>query len=501
MATSQASVRHYAAAGYPAIAIESVEEERVVAALFDGAADAPGLARGACIVASATGAKHAYGAPIQGGYPAAIAEARSRECALLVLLDWQHLAKNAGAYRVLRDALPELRARGSLVVLIAPRWELPPELAREVPVIEWRLPSREELTAAVRVVAESAELEVPENGAMVPLLDSAAGLTLTECEGAMALAVSETGRLDPTVVQREKLRTIRADGSLQVWEAAERGTFGGYAGLRSYLADEVVPSMIDRELAVRGMLLVGVPGTGKTLAGRVCGAELGWPVIRWDVSACKGSLVGETERRMREAMARLEALAPAVVVIDEIEKAVGGHASSAATDSGVTLGQVGSLLTWLQEHTAPLFTVMTCNDYAKLPPELTRPGRIDAQFFLDVPSAAERVEIAAIHIARFGRGSGAELAPLVAELCNEWTGAEIEGLVRSAARRTHRALTEVAIREASRHIRPIVRTRASEIAALRAWAREALRPASAVPDSMSENRAARQVRRVTEVAS
>jgi SpoVK/Ycf46/Vps4 family AAA+-type ATPase len=311
----------------------------------------------------------------------------------------------------------------------------------------------------------------------------------------MALAVSETGALDAEVVQREKLRTIKADGSLQVWPAARDGQFGGYAGLQTYLRAEVLPSMSDRELAVRGLLMVGVPGTGKSLAARVCGGILGWPVIRWDVTACKGSLVGETERRMREATARLEALAPAVVVVDEIEKAVGGHASSANTDSGVTLGQVGHLLTWLQEHTAPLFVVMTCNDYAKLPPELTRPGRIDAQFFLDVPSASERAEIAAIHLKRFGQSGAEAMAPVVAEIASDWTGAEIEGLVRSAARQTRREITEASLRESSRHIRPIVRTRASEITALRQWAREALRPASA-SETVTIQAPARQVRRM-----
>lgn len=487
-----ASIRHYAAAGYPAIAIETVEEERVMAALFSGEADVPGLTRRTVVVASATGAKrHPSNEVIPGGFPAAIADVKAREDSLLVLLDWQHIAKNAGAYRVLRDALPELRARGSLVVMLAPRWELPAELVREVPVVEWALPSREELGAAVREVAESASLPVPNgDGAMAALLDSAAGLTLAESAGAMALAVSETGALDAAVVQREKLRTIRSDGALQVWAAAEASTFGGYAALQGYLRDEVVPSLTDRELAVRGMLLVGVPGTGKSLAARVCGGILGWPVLRWDISASMNSLVGESERRAREARARAEALAPCLLLIDEVEKGISGHAS--AMDS-VTPRILGDLLTWLQEHTAPILTLMTCNDYSKLPPELTRPGRIDAQFFLDVPSASERAEIAAIHLARFGGADASGFVSLVAELCADWTGAEIEGLVRSAARRTRRALTEVALREAASHIRPIVRTKGAEIAALRQWAREALRPASIV--EVEAEGPARRIRR------
>lgn len=486
-------IEHYAAAGYGAVAVETVEEERVAQAVRE----MHDWSR--VVEVSATGVR-IDGEPSEPGFPKAFAEAARVPGTLLVVRDYQHICPNGPAYRGLRDALPGLRSGGSFGLLLAPSWRaMPAELVREIPVVGWPLPDRETLRRAVAVVAEAAQLTEPEGEGERALLDAAAGLTLGEAEGAFALAVSETGRLSVEVVQREKLRTLQADGSLQVWPIALAQSFGGYGELRAYITDEIVPSLADRELAVRGLLLVGVPGTGKSLAARMLGELLAWPVVRWDIGASKGSLVGETERRCREARARAEAVSPCVLVVDEIEKAIGGYASSARSDSGVTLGIVGDLLTWLQEHRSPILTVLTCNDYSGLPPELTRPGRIDAQFFLDLPSDSERAEIAGIHLRRYvGETETAELTASIVEHTRDWTGAEIEGLVRSAARRTHRVITPAALREAARHIRPIARTRAEEIRALRDWAQGALRPASRRETVTVEAPGTRAVRRVTQ---
>lgn len=466
----------YRAAGYPAIAVESVEEERLIAALRNGLATPPGMESGTMLVASATGVvDQTTGQRSAPGYPAAIATAAQKENSLLVFLDWQHVSRNAGAYRVLRDALPTLRAQGSMVILVAPAWALPAELEHEIPVVRWSLPTREELGAAVAVVAQSAGID--EVGDLTPVLDAAAGLTLAEAEGAAALAVAEGGSIDPTIIQREKLRLVKSTGYLEVWQPCPVEDFGGCGELRSYLENEVVQSASDLDLAVRGILLVGVPGTGKSLACRMVGAALQWPVIRLDVGACKGSLVGETERRLRDGLARVEALAPCVLVLDEIEKAVGGYASSAATDSGTTLGMVGALLTWLQEHKSQVVTVATCNDYSALPPELTRAGRFDERFFVDLPGSDERAEIAAVHLRKYGCEPDGHAAR-IADLSDGWTGAEIEQLVRSAARRTKRAITAEAIAVSATDIRPISKVRASEIESLRTWAKNSLRIAN-----------------------
>ncbi len=224
---------------------------------------------------------------------------------------------------------------------------------------------------------------------------------------------------------------------------------------------------------------------------------LGWPVLRLDIGALKGSLVGQSESNMRAALKLAEAVAPCVLWLDELEKGIGGYQSSAQTDSGVTLGMVGSLLTWQQEHTSPVLTIATVNDHAKLPAELTRAGRFDESFFVDIPNRAEREHIACIHLARFGcvaqsdqnvessDNAAPALSSHIAELSQGWTGAEIEQLVKSAARRANRRPTPELLTTCAADVKPLLQTRSSEFNAMRAWAKNALRFAN-TPDEASQ---------------
>ncbi len=424
----------YIGAAFAAVAVETVEEERFFQSLLRDFPTKSVL----CISASGGLQDVRTRAVIDAdaSFAKAFETVAQRTDTLLVVEDWQHLAKNAGAYRALKNAFPFLKSNGCCAVLVAPSWSLPPELEHDVPVLQWHLPSREQLKEALMVVANSVgETVTPENESAC--LDAAAGLTLQEAENSFALALVECGNLDPRRVEQEKMRLVKNSGFLEVWPAVNPETVGGLDGLKSYFTEEVLPCLHDVDLRVRGCLLVGVSGTGKSLASKAAGAVLGWPVLRLDISALKGSLVGQSEQNMRAALKLAEAVAPCVLWLDEIEKGVGGYQSSASTDSGVTLGMVGILLTWLQEHKQPIFTIATANDYAKLPIELTRAGRFDERFFLDLPSSSERAAIADIHLKRFGcLGDG--LASHIASVTPDWTGAEIEQLIKSAARRSAR---------------------------------------------------------------
>ena len=472
----------YVRAAYPAVAVETVEEERFLGTLLSELEGRPVLT-----VAADQKLRDAR----EGGvvdpacpYPKAFQHVAQREDHVLVVFDFQHVVQNPAAYRALKQCFSALKARGSIVVLVAPAWKLPPELEHDVPVLQWRLPTREELRQALDLVAEAAGVQVPEEE-VGALLDAASGLTLQEAENTFALSLAERAKFDARLIEREKMRLVRQSGYLEVWPPVPPEEVGGLGGLKDYFIHEVVPAKDDPLLAVRGILLVGVPGTGKSLSAKAAGALLGWPVLRLDISSLKGSLVGQSEQNMRNALKVADAVAPCVLWLDEIEKGVGGYASSAHTDSGTTLGMVGILLTWMQEHTSPVLVVATCNDYQKLPPELTRAGRFDERFFVDLPSLPERREIAAVHLRKYGCWENVPdpeaLTDHIAHITQDWTGAEIEQLVKSAARRTRRTPTPDVIEACAREIKPISRVRAQEIEELRRWARESLRLAN-TPD-------------------
>lgn len=480
-------LKPYVRAAFPAVAVSTVEEERFIQYLL---ADFP---EKAVLMVSASGGiqdlRIRTVIDADANFSKALALVAERTDTLLVLLDWQHVARNAVAYRALKDHFAALKSNGSCVICVAPSWNLPHELEHDLPVLEWRLPDRDQLRSALLVVAESVgEGVTPEQEGAC--LNAAAGLTLQEAENSFALALVERGTIDPMRVEQEKMRLVKNSGYLEVWASVPPESVGGLDALKNYFEDEVLPCRDDTDLRVRGVMLIGVAGSGKSLAAKAAGAVLGWPVLRMDISALKGSLVGQSESNMRAALKLAEAVAPCVLMLDELEKSIGGYQSSAQTDSGVTLGMVGTLLTWMQEHQSPILTLATCNDYQKLPVELTRAGRFDERFFVDLPVRSEREAIAQIHLSRFScQGEGVQgnnvLAGHIAESTQGWTGAEIEQLVKSAARRSQRTPTLEILSACAAEIKPISVVRAQEVEALRTWARESLRMANSADETTS----------------
>jgi SpoVK/Ycf46/Vps4 family AAA+-type ATPase len=214
--------------------------------------------------------------------------------------------------------------------------------------------------------------------------------------------------------------------------------------------------------------LVGIPGTGKSLSSKATASILGWPLIRLDIAALKHSLVGESERRMREATQIIDAFGACVVWCDEIEKSLAGAKSSGETDAGTTASMLGHLLTWMQETASPIFIMATANDIAKLPPELVR--RFDATFFVDLPGKSERIDIINI----MNRKWGSEIPESHADKLNGYTGAEIEQLAKDS-------LFE-GLEEAFDALVPLSRTMKEDIQWLKEWARNRARLANTVDD-------------------
>lgn len=473
-------VQFHFAAGYSAVAVETADENRTIAAVIKEVGEKTPV-----YICGATGdlldARSKKSAGAGAGYAAGFAKLRGMEgkpndpanSAVVIFLDFHQVARNPAAYRPLLQSLAvrgDIKA-GTMAVLLAPRWQLPAELEHQVAVVRHALPTRAQLRASLDDVVKGAAnlkppVAAPSEEAIGNLLDAAAGLTLPEAADAFSLALVTARSFDAQVVMDEKMRLVRASGRLEVSPVAKSDEVGGLDGLKDFVRSEVVTSKDDPQLRVQGILLVGVPGTGKSLSARAAGSELGWPVLRMDLAALKGSLVGQSEGNLRAALEMAEAVAPTVLWLDEIDKSLGGAASSHRTDGGTLSGMLGILLTWLQEQKAPVFVVATCNDFSKLPPELAR--RFDATFFVDLPTLAERRAIASVHLARLGCKAG-KLPEIVASMTKDWTGDEIAKLIKSAARRTGRQITNEALEEAAKHIRPIAKIKPEEIEALRTW--------------------------------
>lgn len=469
---------HYAAAGYPVVAVSTADEDRAIAGIVAAFPERQVLRIAA--IGGLLDAKTGMPVDERAQYPAAFGRAASRPDQVLIVLDYQHqmVPCNAPPYRLLRDSLPRVKAQGSLIILIAPSWQMPPELGHDIPVLDEPLPSRDELKAALDLCTQNTQTTL-NNALERRILDHASGLTLAEAENAFALSYTvNNGVYDADTVANEKIKLVKQTGLVEILPSADPSELGGLQILRQCIDGEIIPSMEDAELAVSSILMDGVPGTGKSLSARVLAGKLGYPILKVSVSRLKASHVGESERNINSVFKLARAIAPVVMFFDELEKGVGGFASSAQSDSGVTLGMVETILTQMQEIRDAgerVFFIATTNDYAKLPAELTR--RFEIKFFVDLPSAAERSDIAAKKLAKYAP-SAAMLAAQVAELTDEWTGAEIEDLVRSAARRTQRKITVDALKAAAEDIKPIAKVRADEIARLRDWGRANLRLAN-----------------------
>ena len=215
------------------------------------------------------------------------------------------------------------------------------------------------------------------------VLDAAQGLTWEEAENAMALALVRQKCFDPKTITELKAQMVKKSAALEFSQFKE--TFETLGGLEN-LKDWTLGRFEKRRpgLPFRGILLLGIPGTGKSHFAKALGNQVGWPCLSLNLGKVFGSLVGESEAKMREALKVVDAMAPCILFLDEIEKGLAGVGGS-STDGGTTQRVGGTFLTWLNDHTSEVFVIATCNDYRKLPPEYTRMGRWDAIFFVDNP--------------------------------------------------------------------------------------------------------------------
>lgn len=376
---------------------------------------------------------------------------------LLVLQNFHRFLNSAEVIQTMLRQVQSGKVLRTFIVVLAPICQLPPELEKLFVVFDHELPSRDQLLQIARGVAtESGEL--PQGMELERVLDAASGLTRYEAEGAYSLAIVQEGRIDPAPIWELKAQTLLKNGLLSLYRGGEDfSQLGGLDSLKAFSLRALRPN----RLAVcrpKGVLLLGVPGTGKSAFCKCLGQETGRPTLILDVGSLMGSLVGQTEERTRQALSVVDAMQPAILMVDEVEKGLSG-ASNGQTDSGVSARMFGTLLTWLNDHTSDIFVVCTANDVSKLPPEFSRAERFDGIFFLDLPEDTQKEAIWQQYLQQY------ELEHRQKRPADkDWTGAEIKSCCRLAA------LLDVSLIQAAQNVVPVAVTAAESVERLRNWA-------------------------------
>jgi MoxR-like ATPase len=405
------------------------------------------------------------------------------------------LSKNNFAIiRKLKDIALHLKNSFKTIVLISPVMEIPAELDKEITLINFPQPTREDLGEMLdRIIAEigdrkEIQIDLDDQG-RERLLQAALGLTLGEAENVFAKIIVQGGRLsgeDVNEVFAEKQQIIRKSGLLEYYAASENfSNVGGLAVLKDWLNKRAVAFTDEARAfglpAPKGILLLGVQGCGKSLCAKAVSRLWQLPLLRFDMGRMFGSYVGSSEENVRRAIAVAESVAPAILWVDEIDKAFAGSQSSGATDGGTTARVFGTFLTWLSEKNAPVFVVATANDVSQLPPELLRKGRLDEIFYVDLPSEEERGEIFRIHLAKRGRDPEKFDRPALVARSGDFSGAEIEEAINSAlydAFYSRQEITTEHVLTALAQTVPLAKTMDEKISHLRHWAEGRARHAS-----------------------
>ncbi len=399
--------------------------------------------------------------------------------------------------RKLKDALLIAKTRQTPLIILGCRLCLPPELERELTVIELQLPDKEALSLVYHGVMSSAGIKSVAVDDREKAVESACGLTTMEAENAFALAVVQTQQICPAVVAREKAQAVKKNGLLEIVEAKESlESIGGLDCLKQWLVQRrqaFSPRAAQYRLPVpKGLLIIGIPGTGKSLTAKATAQVFGVPLLKLDAGRIFGGLVGQSEANLRTVIQTAEAIAPCCLWIDELEKAFSG-VKSGSTDGGTSSRVFGSLINWLQEKTKPVFVVATANDISQLPPELLRKGRFDEIFFVDLPNLLERTAIWKIVVERFGRKAAEYDIDQLSRATEGFTGSEIEAVFVEAlfvAFEQSREPSDLDIAGVVSGMVPLSQTMAESIKSLKQWSSGRARSATSPVSSSSTRKLA-----------
>ena len=416
---------------------------------------------------------------------------RQAEASIFIFKDLHPFIASPAVTRWLRDAIASFKGTEKLILLMSPYLEIPLELEKDVVVLDFPLPSLAELQEVLRQQLDKTRTRRTPAGVQEKLLKAAQGLTRDEAEKVYRKAYVKAGQLteaEVEIVLSEKKQLIRRNGILEYIEEDETlQAVGGLDELKRWLtqrADAFTEKAREYGLPQpKGMLILGVPGCGKSLIAKTTSRLWSLPLLRLDMGRVyDGSMVGRSEANLRNALKTAESISPAILFIDELDKAFAGGGGSGDADGGTSSRIFGTFLTWMQEKTSPVFVMATANRVERLPGEFLRKGRFDELFFVDLPTVAERQAIFRIHLTK--RRSDIDRFDLeqLAKVADGFSGAEIEQAVIAAmyeAFAQDREFTQLDIIAAIKATLPLSRTMMEQVTALREWARQRARTASA----------------------
>jgi len=480
MKSFNSSLNACISAGVPAVAVTSPEWERVLGEVQSLAESRDmGLLTWDFVEGLCSSSENLAGPDNPVKVLEAITASGLSDC-LIVFSNFNPLLKHPAVQQKLRNTLVYCKGNGISLVFTSVSGEIPPELEKEIIVLDFELPDKEAIQNIISGLGDFEESEL-----YPQLVESAVGLTMSEAENMIALALVKNGlQITPEAVaevKRQKAQVLKKSGAMELIEPENIPHIGGLDQIKMWMWERgkaFTPEAQEFGLPYpKGCLVFGIPGTGKSLFAKAVSKQLGFPLLA--LQNVLDKYVGESEKRMKEALKIAEHMAPCVLWVDEIEKFFAGVGGS--SDSGVSTRVFGQFLSWLQETTAPVFVVATANNIAALPPELLRKGRFDEIWFVDLPGQKEREEIFKIHISRKGRDvNNFDISRLAKETAG-YTGSEIEQIVISGLFRAFSKgvdITTEILLEAAEETSPLSVTMKEVIVAMREWGKTRARLAS-----------------------
>jgi len=398
--------------------------------------------------------------------------------ALFVLKDYDSFFKDFSVVRKLKNLSRNLKTQQKNIIIISTEINIPDTLKEFITLVEFPLPSYSEILEELNRLLKSLQQELEED-VIFRIATACQGLSLERIRRVLSKVIATYGEINessPPLILQEKKQIIQQSQLLEFCLTDKKLTdLGGLDNFKNWLrarSNAFSQEAVDYGLPYpKGLLLVGVQGTGKSVAAKIIAHEWKLPLLRLDFGRLFGSLVGQSESRVRKMIEIAEALSPCVLWVDEIDKAFAGAQSSG--DSGTTSRVLATFITWLSEKTTPVFVVATANNIDMIPPEILRKGRFDEMFFLDLPTKQERESIYNVHLERFRPEAEAGFQlKLFGDLSKDFSGAEIEQVVIEAMRlgfNESREFSNDDILTSIQNVVPLARTKSAEINMLKKW--------------------------------